>query len=347
MPSNTKDPAERSRVKRRDPELAAKYQKNAADEVFLETMNDALASAEESAYREMPEAYPTLLIVGVPRSGTTLISQLVSTHLNVGYINNLIAAFWQAPVTGIRLSKKLLGDFRDSSFASDFGRTHQLWEPHEFGYFWSKHLQRADMAEPEPAAPNEINWMHLKTVLNNMCAAFDAPIVFKSMLPGWYLRDLSQLMNRLVVVRIRRDPIDNACSLLKLRQEYNGSVDNWGAIRPLEYTWLQHQSLEEQLLGQVYFVEAAHTQGLATIPSHRVLETTYDELCDSPRVVLDAVSHLLTTNGGSVAQVGEPPQSFAKSLPSRQLSTLRENLEAVKRTCCMGEWSLKASQRGK
>ena len=107
--------------------------------------------------------------MGVPRSGTTLVSQLVSAHLDVGYINHLVAAFWRAPVTGIRLSKKLIKGVRETSFASEFGRTSHLWEPHEFGYFWAHHLQQEDMSAPKPGAATRIDWEVLRRVLLNIC----------------------------------------------------------------------------------------------------------------------------------------------------------------------------------
>ncbi len=117
---------------RKDPELAPEYKKDPAEEAFLERLNNILAPYQEEDYQDLEEIYPTLHIIGAPRSGTTLMSQLISSHLNIGYINNLIAAFWQAPVYGIRLSKKLIPPGVSSSFRSSFGRTTYIHEPHEF-----------------------------------------------------------------------------------------------------------------------------------------------------------------------------------------------------------------------
>jgi hypothetical protein len=45
----------------------------------------------------IPEG-PVFFIVGAPRSGTTLLLQTIINHYNLGYINNFIARFWEAPV---------------------------------------------------------------------------------------------------------------------------------------------------------------------------------------------------------------------------------------------------------
>ena len=177
-----------------EPKLTQAYRKEPEDEVFLEKLNNLLAIYQESEYQELPEIYPTLHIVGAPRSGTTLLTQLVTSHLNVGYINNLIAAFWRAPVYGIRLSKKLLPIGWQSSYKSDFGRTKGIGEPHEFGYFWSSMLGYQEMLQQEASFANEIDWKRLRLVLLNMASAFGCPVVFKSFLLGWHMEHVQKIL---------------------------------------------------------------------------------------------------------------------------------------------------------
>src|SRR5688572_19796215 len=117
-------------VRRIDPEdLTEEFAKDQSDEVFLERLNLALAPRAEADYLELAETYPTLHVVGVPRSGTTLLYQVVSSGLEIGFVNHLVAAFWLAPVYGLRLSRKLGLDRWASSFESAFGRTPDVGEP--------------------------------------------------------------------------------------------------------------------------------------------------------------------------------------------------------------------------
>ena len=100
--------------------LAAPFRKDAGEEFFLDDLNQRLAAAHDQELVERPELFPTLHVVGPPRSGTTLLMQLLAAHLEVGYINNLIAAFWRAPLYGIRLSKKLCPRPADTRFVSSY-----------------------------------------------------------------------------------------------------------------------------------------------------------------------------------------------------------------------------------
>ena len=101
------------------PEVRQRFRKDRKFEEHLANFNEILAPHEEAEYLARPETFSTLHVVGVPRSGTTLLAQLVASHLNIGCINNLIAAFWRAPVYGVRLSRKLLPEKLTSSLGSE------------------------------------------------------------------------------------------------------------------------------------------------------------------------------------------------------------------------------------
>ncbi len=117
-----------------------KYRKDVGEERFLESFNDFLGSREKEFMKQDGPGYPNIFIFGAPRSGTTLLSQVLALCLDIGYIDNLIARFWKAPLQGIRLSKILLQDLRRTDFSSVHGVTIDLTEPHEFGYFWTRWL---------------------------------------------------------------------------------------------------------------------------------------------------------------------------------------------------------------
>ena len=109
--------------------LAAGFRKDEAEESFLSELNLRLAAAHDLELIDQPERFPTLHVVGPPRSGTTLLMQLLAAHLDVGYINNLIAAFWQAPLYGIRLAKQVCSELPETRFVSRYGRTEQVTDP--------------------------------------------------------------------------------------------------------------------------------------------------------------------------------------------------------------------------
>lgn len=315
---------------RLEPEVAKRYRKDRDDEEILATLNTILAPHQETAYRDLEEEHATLHIVGAPRSGTTLLNQLVCSCLDVGYVNHLIAAFWRAPVFGIRLSRKLLGDAPQSTYESEFGRTSGITEPHEFGYFWSSLL---GYREPLQKAPDEddIDWGRMRKVLLNMSDAFGRPAVYKSFYLGWHIERMLEVFTKACFVWIRRNPTQNALSLLKMRRQFLGSAEKWVSLKPREYEGLKDAPYWEQVAGQVYYLERTFAEQIARVGGRNVLLVRYEELCDRPRDVLERIRRVLTANGSSADYTNPVPTSFRESLLDVSDEESRRIDEAVAR----------------
>lgn len=118
-----------------------KYLKDPVEENFTRQVNEALLQLEKSTYHDCTIKHPFIFVFGLPRSGTTLLTQLLASTLNLGFINNFVARFWLAPVTGIRLARSLKLESQANSFRSEFGATAGLGDIHEFGYFWRHWLK--------------------------------------------------------------------------------------------------------------------------------------------------------------------------------------------------------------
>lgn len=299
---------------RKEPILADRYRKDSVEEDFLRRLNDILAPHQEADYKELPEIYPTLHVIGAPRSGTTLLTQLVCSHLEVGCVNNLIAAFWRAPVYGVRLSQKLIARQPPSSFQSDCGRTSGLHEPHEFGYFWTDLLGYKEMLE-DGERDASIDWKRVRRVLINMTHAFGRPAAFKSFLLGWHIGSIQKALPRTCFVFIQRDPLQNAISILKMRRRYVGSPHRWAGLKPSQYAWLKDEPYWKQVAGQVFFVNQSFQREMGKA-SRRVLQVGYDRVCADPRSVLQDIRSLLREAGSEVGLTGDPPAAFVENVVS-------------------------------
>jgi Sulfotransferase family len=283
--------------RRQDADLAATFAKDPAEERLLERLNDVLAPHAEHDLLELDERWPTLHVVGAPRSGTTLLHQLVASGLEVGYVNNLVAAFWRAPVYGIGLSRKLRLDELRSSFESGFGRTRDIQEPHEFGYFWNDHLRYPDLSERPDGHEETIDWPHLRRVLLNMADASGRPMAFKPMLLVWHLEKMVEQMPRTCYVWIRREQKQTALSLLAMRRALFASVDHWVSLRPHGPDWLAHEPPWRQVAAQVVALERVLERAFERLGEESMLVLRYEELCASPRAALERVRDLLGSKG--------------------------------------------------
>jgi hypothetical protein len=276
---------------------------NHADEAFLECLNAQLERAEIEHYSDLAEEYPTIHVLGVPRSGTTLALQLLAAHTDVGYIDHVAAAFWRAPVAGLRLSENLRRHLpRESTYRSDFGRTRTLTEPHEFSRLWARLLGTEFGVESlaQPASSDGVDWVFFKRVVTNMCDAVQHPIAFKSFHAIWHLPVLCQTLPKAILVVVKRDPLAVAQSLVSMRERLYGSREVWASAKPREYAWLKDTDYATQIAGQIHYINRAIEAGLRTVGSGAAIEVSYESLCRDPGTFLEMVTERVSAHGSSL-----------------------------------------------
>jgi hypothetical protein len=282
------------------------HAKDAGQEHFLATLNDWLSRMPvDHPPAEAAAALPVVYIVGAPRSGTTLVSQLLSKYLEVGYINNLIARFWKCPLVGIRLSEIALGaDARRTiSLRSTHGVTHDVAGPHEFGYFWRHwlnldHSATHHLTEPEIARLDADGLR--RTLRSELLGGFGRVTVFKNVICGFQAQFLSRVHERSLFVHVTREPIATAASILSARRARYGDYHAWWSLKPSTYEAIRHaRTPAEQVARQVLDCRAELSRELAT-PGVHSLTLSYEQTCASPDEQLERLCDHLRRLGGDL-----------------------------------------------
>lgn len=293
-------------------QLTGNYQKQQAFEDALSSLNNQLNVSQNELFQENLTDQVTVHVIGAPRSGTTLVTQLALSNIEVGYINNFIATFWNAPLYGIHLSKKILGENYQSDLKSDFGRTTNVQEPHEFGYFWKHQLNYTDHLQQTYIEKHSIPWEKLKNILYQMCAAYTKPILFKSFLYGFHIKEAVQKMPKTLFIYIERDLYQNAYSILKLRRKMFGDETTWASMKPHQYSFLKNENIYRQIMGQVLFLNYEYKKQLALIPDTNKLLLSYSNLCSNTTSTIQQV-HSKINELENVNYVAQPESNIKEN----------------------------------
>lgn len=313
------------------------FRKDVAQETFFDAMNAALARAPlpRRPCSVDIEQLPILYIVGVPRSGTTLLSQILSRYLPVGYINNLTARFWLRPSVGIRLSNALLGPEARKliKFDSSFGVTSGIAGPHEFGYFW-RHWLQLDAAPSHHLSARELahaDRQGLKRALETeILSEFGGPVVFKNVICGFHAAFLASIHPASLFVHIRRDRYTTAASILRSRLARYGSYGNWWSLKPSTFGALAAiPDPVDQVAGQVTDC-AREIESELSRPGVRSLAVEFDHVWQRPGQVVDSICAALAQWGERIVPLPDampklrPPD--VESLPAEMARKLRTHL---------------------
>lgn len=251
-------------------------------EDFLTDLNDSLAPRFPST----PVGEPLHLsgqIVGLPRSGTTILYQLLARTRTIGYPSNVMAPFWRVPVVGARLQRKLAESEPTISMRSVAGRTSEPLDPHEFGYFWREALgHSANTLHPDSAG---WGWDRVQSTLDAITEAFDAPTVYKNFLALGHAEEMRAQLPRNRFIVIRRDPRDVAASLWSVRQKIGVPSE---ATFGLDPGGDQGLTLVQRIVDQVTTLEKSRAH-LVDSARAVTLVVDYEELCNGPKGIVNSV----------------------------------------------------------
>ena len=283
------------------PDEAPRLGRYAADEAFealLRRGNDHLAPLEEELVRHAPRpAAPFVVLCGAPRSGTTLLAQLLARSRAFDYVSNFTARFWKAPYFASLLEQRigLKQALFPNRIESEYGVTPQPNEPHEFGFFWNSWLRyegdthRIALRDMEP---NRIDG--LRSELWRLSSLSSLPFLIKNNIVGLNAAAAMRVLGDVRFVVVRRDPLFTAQSIYLAREEMLGSADPFWSLRPSGYAAMRSLDAPEQIAHQLAGIYEDIRCDLAEIGAPHV-EIGYESLCRDPVAAVETVGRLAET----------------------------------------------------
>ena len=272
---------------------------------------------------EEPLGHPPLFVVGAPRSGSTLLCQVLVQAFDVGYLSNRHCRLWGAP----SLVERLRHPAPPTSFSSRFGSTSGAGEPSECGPFWYRFFRRSPQYVPlEDVDPAQLH--RLRAAIRALGDAAGRPLVFKNLLCTLRLAPIGTALPEAVFVDIRRDLAANAASLLAARRSIHGEYGAWWSAEPPEIDRLRTLPPHEQVVEQVRSLEALVDRDRERLGAQRFLQMRYEALCDEPQAAIDAVAGLAERNGFRLARRQAVPAKFERAGDTRLTPEIHERLVA-------------------
>lgn len=256
---------------------------------------------------DAPLRRPPIFVVGAPRSGSTLLYQLLVVRFDVGYLSNLHCRFFGAPSLVERTVGRRLRP--PAVFSSRYGATRGLAAPSECGAYWyrffRKSPQHVPLAEADPARLRD-----LRASVRALGDAAGRPLVFKNLLNSLRLEPLGAALPEALFLVIRRDPAANARSILAARRAIHGDESGWWSAEPPGLERLRDRPPLEQAAGQVEEIAGLVEAARGALGADRFLDVGYERLCADPRAALGQISGFAADRGVELAVRGPVPARF-------------------------------------
>lgn len=249
-------------------------------------------------------------MVGAPRSGSTLLYQLLTDRFDVGYLANGHARRPGAP----SLVERRRGLVRDrpaelGDYHSAFGGTAGELGPSECGPFWYRFFPRRPhhiSADEFPAASRR----QLRAAVGAFVEACGRPVVYKNLVNTARMEAIAAALPEALFIAIHRDLTDNARSILDARMGVTGAYDAWWSVEPPGIERLLQLPAHEQVVEQVRALDALVARVEASIGPERVLHLAYEDLCTDTHAELERVAAFAAAHGCELGERGEVPANF-------------------------------------
>jgi Sulfotransferase family len=304
VPSHFRDPVGLARRLLRTGDPAALFaMQTALLGVAAAPLDRLLQFAETRRYRNAPAPrLPLIFICGAPRSGTTLVEQVLIQQLPVAFINNLTAIFPRAPLTANRLFRPATR--RTTSYHNFYGKTEGLAGPNDGLHLWDRWLGADRMRTRTSLTPQEQRDM--RRFFGAMEQLFGKPILTKNNNLNACASLVAEVFDQAVFICMTREPLYLAQSLLRARSDIHGGEDvPYGLTSPAASA-SDSTGVIEDVCRQALYHERLAQEQRDRIGPRRFWTVRYETFCQDPSALVEAVA---------VKVLGQPPAAAPARLP--------------------------------
>lgn len=246
-----------------------------------------------------------VILLALPRSGSTLAYQVLIHGLKSIYLSNLWNMLYALPWVGGALSRRLCSDHQ-SDFQSNHGFVGGVCGPAEGQRFWS-YWYGHGLSEIDVVRTSDATLHRRMRYLRRVFSALTNPQT--PMVTGYIghilVADmLREIFPEAVFVRLHRDPLSNAVSMLRSRQRGSGG---WFSIFPQECKKTLDANVYAQIASQVYWLNRRLD---AVRNDERTIHVAYEALCRNPNQELQRIVAYCNANGMDISIQRDLPSAF-------------------------------------
>jgi len=215
-----------------------------------------------------------IFILGAPRTGSTILYQIITSYFNISYVDNLINFCKENLMVGFYLSNLFFKTKPHNSLKSDYGNTKKLHSPSEAGHLWSRWFipNSSEFTAKEKNKPEFVK--NINAVLNK----YNRNLVIKNLGFGLRINFLINNFPNSKYIIIRRSPLLVAQSILNARKKNNTKLSDWWSIKPYNYKELKKKTVFEQIISQIYFIEKKIFEDLNKFDNKKIMVIQYENL---------------------------------------------------------------------
>jgi hypothetical protein len=267
---------------------------------------------------------PCVFVLGLPRSGASLVYQYLVHRLDLAYFTNGVGRHPDTPASVTHLQRRLRGTYRrDDRYRKVRGPV----EPREAGAFWKRIFDHEGYTTLEDLEPTQ--QQRLRRTLAAIQRSFGgAPFVNKHSEHVLRVDALARVFPDSVFVVVERDLREVALAVYRARRTLIESPASWLSMHAENPRDVETKPVEEQVVAQLTSIQRRLAKDLVSLAPQRVLCIDYDGFCREP----DVLAAELARRIGPLGWRNAPVASFAPRHRSPQTASEQRLVNLIGRS---------------
>jgi hypothetical protein len=265
---------------------------------FIFQINRILGMFESPQYTSTTSEFAPVFIVGLPRSGTTFLYQMMADKFEVGYINNLYNYLYGLPLQLTRFRHANAVNSH-AEYKSSYGHVSGFLSPSEHFGLWRRlygeNVRAGTIADNETLSRLEIE--RLRKVIYAIQNRTAHSYLFKCLYLNLCVSSLADVFDTCRFIHIERQFDAILSSMLKAREVNSAGVNRWWSVRVPGWESMKGKPLTVQVEYQLTQLESLLDDQLSRIPSARCFRLNYKALCAEPDKTLGDLGSWLNEVG--------------------------------------------------
>ena len=232
---------------------------------------------------------PIIFVTGAPRSGTTLVAQVLIQHFPASYFNNLTAVFQRSPIISNILFNRFLNR-KSIDYKSYYGKTIKFYGPNDGLYIWDRWL--GNDRTRIPVSIDDLAKCNMIRFFGTFEQVFKKPFINKNNNLNTCANLIAEILENSYFICVKRNLLYLAQSLLKARSTIHGDSYVPYGLQNSAKTVNADNSLDPILdvCKQVLFHEQVIKEQQKIIGEERFWIVSYEEFCANPTDLVKKVS---------------------------------------------------------
>ncbi len=235
---------------------------------------------------------PVIFVVGIQRTGSTLVSQVVEQAFPFAPLGNLCTIFKRSEYVIHKWMKRFYKRKKTPDFKNFYGISKGIFTIGDSYEVWDKWLGNNHYVIPRHIPEKKTRQM--QRYFSNLHKAYKRPVLTKNNRNSLMINYFSKIFPNAFFIVVNRNPVKVIRSTLQASCDYFGKGDYlWGLVPNESFTVSNYENIVEAATVQYLELEKLLKEQLKNIPVEQYLEIDYDDFCDHPEKTQQKLNDVL------------------------------------------------------